>query len=635
MKKTVMLFLTLSICFAGDNLPAQLENLKDVLQKKYQVYSPEDLTKLKNPSMANQRIASRDMEDIVGEWFVEEENISFLITVGTDQSIVHPFAMMALVEAEGSITATTDAYETSLTYLFNPSLMDGGDDINCDINCEGEYDDYINYGISVSDEYCECCHDEYPLDEICEDYSSRSRSCLNLELYDSECDGWNGAYWYVTDADGDTVDYDIEAMAGGCDEQTEICLDEGDYTFYCVGAGDSSDAEISWILYNEDWEEIASGGAGDMASFYVDEDGDDDGEMYAMVMNMSFMELMMFMFGMDMDSLGVENPTIISIGSSTGDEQIDQVLGVILVDGEFVELMADSATAVAATSIDTIEQTITFTGLALSDSSGNAALTVDGTIGPEMIDFIAGEETEIDFMFDEDMFGEDDEEYFFMIFDNDSTGMEIEVWLEEDYYYGDTYEESDTTYFTWYATIDTLVIMDEDDYYDDSDTIHFGYYMSGDTLFVGAEGDPCMEEGYDSYEDCLEDMEDDFVSFSELEDVESFLFHMERVMLPGSYTAVDIGDGTLPDEFQLYSNYPNPFNPVTTIRFDVGQNTGNNTTLRIYDITGRNVATLLNTQLQTGTYEAQWDARGFASGLYFAELVSGTYRHTQKMILMK
>ena len=74
---------------------------------------------------------------------------------------------------------------------------------------------------------------------------------------------------------------------------------------------------------------------------------------------------------------------------------------------------------------------------------------------------------------------------------------------------------------------------------------------------------------------------------------------------------------------------------VTTIRFDVGLNSGNNTILRIYDITSRNVATLINGQLQTGAYEVRWDARGFPSGLYFSELIFGTKRQTQKMILLK
>ncbi len=110
---------------------------------------------------------------------------------------------------------------------------------------------------------------------------------------------------------------------------------------------------------------------------------------------------------------------------------------------------------------------------------------------------------------------------------------------------------------------------------------------------------------------------------------------MGRVLTSGSFTAIDSEDGVLPEQFNLYSNYPNPFNPVTTIRFDVGQNSGNNTILQIYDITGQNVATLINGQLQTGTYEVQWDARGFASGIYFSELISGSSRQTQKMVLLK
>ena len=636
MKRTVIALLTISICFCGDNLPAQLEQIKEALQKKYQVYSLEDLHKLKNPSQPSHRTASRDMEDLVGDWMMEEENMEFFVTVGTDQSIPNPFSMMGLEEAEGSVTATTSDFETDLNYLMI-GIFGDDDDIDCDMNCEGEYDDYMDEGIDVSDEYCECCHEDYPIDEICEDDSSRSRTCLDLELMDSECDGWNGAYWYVTNAEGDTIDSDMGALGDGCDEQTEICLDEGDYIFYCVGSNDTTDDEISYVLYDGEGNTLCEGGADSECNFYVEDDDDgDDWSPEAVITNMNLMEFFMTMFGADPDSLGLENPIIVGISSTlteSGDIVFDNVFAYLFSNGEMTEAIADSAEAVAATGLDTVNQTITFTNLSLYDSTETAILTLSGTIGPSMMDFVAGAETPFPFLEGlEDLFGDDDYNLF-MSFYEDSTGMEIEVEYEDDEYYYGAY--ADTSYFTWYATSDSLVLYEEhDDYYgDEVDTTELAYFIDGDTLTMEASFDPCEDE--DSFEECIESASEEIAGLDELEDIESLRLNMGRVLTPGSFTAVDPGDGSLPQEFSLYANYPNPFNPVTTIRFDVGMNSGNNTILRVYDITGRNVATLINGQLQTGTYEVQWDARGFPSGLYFSELISGTKRQTQKMILLK
>lgn len=90
----------------------------------------------------------------------------------------------------------------------------------------------------------------------------------------------------------------------------------------------------------------------------------------------------------------------------------------------------------------------------------------------------------------------------------------------------------------------------------------------------------------------------------------------------------------IPNQILIKSIYPNPFNPVTTIRFDVGA-ASQTLSLRIYDITGQNVATLVNDHLELGTYEFNWDASGFASGIYFSELISGSNFHIQKMVLLK
>ena len=146
MKRIVIALITLSICFGGGKLPTQIKALKEKLQNKYQVYSLEDISKLKKqPTAQHERTASRDMEDLVGDWYMEDENIEMFITVGTDQSITNPLTLMAMAEAEGSVTATASDYETELTYLLDNELMEGGDD--CDIYCEGEYNDYYEYGI--------------------------------------------------------------------------------------------------------------------------------------------------------------------------------------------------------------------------------------------------------------------------------------------------------------------------------------------------------------------------------------------------------------------------------------------------------------------------------------------------------
>src|SRR3990172_2010479 len=101
---------------------------------------------------------------------------------------------------------------------------------------------------------------------------------------------------------------------------------------------------------------------------------------------------------------------------------------------------------------------------------------------------------------------------------------------------------------------------------------------------------------------------------------------------------VDPPGNPVPENFWLGQNYPNPFNPTTTIRFSIPPfegSSGRIVTVTIYDILGREVATLVNEQLKPGTYEVQWDGREFSSGIYFYKLISGNYLETKKMVLLK
>jgi len=93
----------------------------------------------------------------------------------------------------------------------------------------------------------------------------------------------------------------------------------------------------------------------------------------------------------------------------------------------------------------------------------------------------------------------------------------------------------------------------------------------------------------------------------------------------------------VPTSFTLYPAYPNPFNPVTTIRFDIPVGVIHELPLqlRIYDITGRMVETLLNKPLASGTHEITWNAESSSTGVYFIVLTSGNERQVQKVVLMK
>lgn len=89
----------------------------------------------------------------------------------------------------------------------------------------------------------------------------------------------------------------------------------------------------------------------------------------------------------------------------------------------------------------------------------------------------------------------------------------------------------------------------------------------------------------------------------------------------------------IPSQFSLSQNYPNPFNPTTHFEFQIAS--FGLVKLTIYDILGREIATLVNDQLQPGTYEVAWDASNYPSGVYYYKLKADDFSETKKMILMK
>lgn len=86
-------------------------------------------------------------------------------------------------------------------------------------------------------------------------------------------------------------------------------------------------------------------------------------------------------------------------------------------------------------------------------------------------------------------------------------------------------------------------------------------------------------------------------------------------------------------EYALKQNYPNPFNPVTNIQFSIVDR--QLTTVKVYDILGREVTTLVNEVKGPGTYTAQFDGSSLASGIYFYRLQAGDFTQTKRLVLLK
>jgi hypothetical protein len=101
----------------------------------------------------------------------------------------------------------------------------------------------------------------------------------------------------------------------------------------------------------------------------------------------------------------------------------------------------------------------------------------------------------------------------------------------------------------------------------------------------------------------------------------------------GELTDIQPISNEVPNSFSLSQNYPNPFNPSTRIQFALPKSSF--ATLVIYDITGRELETIVGEQLNAGTYEADWNADKFSSGVYYYKLTAGRYTETKRMVLIK
>jgi hypothetical protein len=110
-------------------------------------------------------------------------------------------------------------------------------------------------------------------------------------------------------------------------------------------------------------------------------------------------------------------------------------------------------------------------------------------------------------------------------------------------------------------------------------------------------------------------------------------FSLASNFTTGNLTGITQINSNIPDGYKLYTNYPNPFNPSTRIRFDL--RSGSDVNLVVYDILGKVVNEVLNQNLSPGSYEVEWSAENLTSGVYLYRLTTKEFTDTKKMILSK
>ena len=392
--------------------------------------------------------------------------------------------------------------------------------------------------------------------------------------------------------------------------------------------------------------------------YYDDEADEADDATEGIIMNMSFFEFFTLLFGMVPENVDV--PVAVAFQLDL-DLVVQDVECMVFTDnGEVLELKADSVDLAAGAVFSDDENTITFNSLELKDSLRVTQLTLNGEIGPGTVDFEAGVPTLLP-TFDPEMFEGEEMEDAYMVFNDDYTGMEI--YVEEDNYSGELY--SDTSQYVWWLDDDMVMISyldegewlcevsegeqtywnDEDEcnencntvcfYEDNTDTLSLGYEFDEDTLHLGGDVYMCAE--YDYIEDCIEDEE--LPVPPELRDISDLYASYFRVMVSTGSNVSTVNENILmPNQFRVYDAYPNPFNPVTTLRYQLPE--ANMVTVTIYDMAGREVKNLIDQQQGQGLHNIQWNGtnnlgKAVSAGIYLYQVQSGMYNQTNKMILLK
>lgn len=167
---------------------------------------------------------------------------------------------------------------------------------------------------------------------------------------------------------------------------------------------------------------------------------------------------------------------------------------------------------------------------------------------------------------------------------------------------------------------------------------------SAGTLKWGADDAPISIASGNQYKPQIAPAENGFVICYEdtRNGISNYDVFCQKALMNGSTVLLLVSNqGEVARNFELLQNYPNPFNPVTTIKFTVPQvsssrvSGGDIVRLNVYDILGKEVATLVNMKLNPGTYTYSFNARNLSSGIYFYKLEAGDFASVKKMILIK
>jgi hypothetical protein len=118
------------------------------------------------------------------------------------------------------------------------------------------------------------------------------------------------------------------------------------------------------------------------------------------------------------------------------------------------------------------------------------------------------------------------------------------------------------------------------------------------------------------------------VSLTPTSNIDSINFILNKI-----YIGIKQIGSTVPSEYKLYQNYPNPFNPSTNIRYQITNSKF--VTLKVFNILGKEIATLVNEKQSAGTYEVTFDGGSLPSGIYFYRLQTGDFSEVKKMVLIK
>jgi len=157
------------------------------------------------------------------------------------------------------------------------------------------------------------------------------------------------------------------------------------------------------------------------------------------------------------------------------------------------------------------------------------------------------------------------------------------------------------------------------------------YYLvktnsNGDTLWTRTYGGSASDEAY-----AIQQTSDGgFILAGETASAGLMDFYLVKT---GSVSAMELPAVSLPREYALVQNFPNPFNPVTTIRYDV--NVMGPVSLKVFDLLGHEVETLVQGTIPAGSYSVAWDAARLPSGIYLCHIKAGEFVQTQKMMLLK